>query len=53
MYLKLFRASNQAIEILISAQQECEELYCAAADSEIQVLDFMNTKNKSPDKPET
>lgn len=53
MYLKLFRASNQAIEILISAQQECEELCCAAADSEIQVLDFMNTKNKSPDKPET
>ena len=53
MYLKLFRASNQAIEILISAQQECEELYWAAADSEIQVLDFMNTKNKSPDKPET
>ena len=53
MYLKLFRASNQAIEILISAQQECEALYCAAADSEIQVLDFMNTKNKSPDKPGT
>ena len=53
MYLKLFRASNQAIEILIAAQQECEELYCVAADSEIQVLDFMNTKNKSPDKPGT
>lgn len=27
MYLKLFRATEKAINELINAQQECEELY--------------------------
>jgi hypothetical protein len=27
MYLKMLKASEQAINILIEAQQECEELY--------------------------
>lgn len=40
LYFKLFRASNQAIELLIAAQQECEELYCSAEDSDSQMLDF-------------
>lgn len=53
MYLNLFRASNQAVELLIAAQQECEDLYCSTADSELQVLDFTSTKNKSPVKPGT
>ncbi len=27
MYLKMLKASEQAINILIAAQQECEEIY--------------------------
>lgn len=30
MYLKLFRASEQAISTLIAAQRECEEMYKAS-----------------------
>ncbi len=40
LYFKLFRASNQAIELLIAAQQKCEELYCSATDPELQMLNF-------------
>ena len=32
MYLKMVRASEQAIRILVKAQQECEELYLSEAD---------------------
>ena len=28
LYLKMFRASEKAINILMEAQRECEELYC-------------------------
>ena len=32
LYLKMMRASEQAIRILAEAQQECEELYLCAGD---------------------
>lgn len=32
MYLKLFRASEKAINLLVSAQQECEEMYLSASE---------------------
>ena len=32
LYLKMMRASEQAIRTLIQAQQECEELYVSEAD---------------------
>ena len=32
LYLKMMRASEQAIRTLIRAQQECEELYVSEAD---------------------
>ncbi|HIV87010.1 MAG TPA: hypothetical protein H9896_02755 [Candidatus Pygmaiobacter gallistercoris] len=32
LYLTLFRATEQAINTLIEAQQRCEELYLAATD---------------------
>lgn len=32
MYLTMMRASEQAIQILIEAQQKCEEMYLAAGD---------------------
>ena len=34
MYLKMVRASEQAIRILIQAQQECEELYISGPEAE-------------------
>ncbi len=33
LYFKLFRASEQAIRLLIAAQQECEELYLSSTHS--------------------
>ncbi len=47
LYFKLFRASNQAVELLIEAQRECEELYCSAAEPELRMLNF--TKEKQTD----
>lgn len=38
MYLKMMRASEEAIRILIKAQRECEELYLSADEPEITVL---------------
>ena len=38
MYLKMMRASEQALRILIEAQQECEELYLSAEDEPIRIL---------------
>lgn len=38
MYLKMMRASEEAIRILIQAQQECEEMYVSAEDTELIVL---------------
>ena len=32
MYLTLFRASEEAISLLIQAQRECEELYLSASE---------------------
>lgn len=34
LYLHLFRAVTRAIDILVKAQQECEELYLAACETE-------------------
>ena len=38
MYLKLFRASEEAVNLLIAAQRECEELYMNAPDPELKIL---------------
>ncbi|WP_312940298.1 hypothetical protein [Oscillibacter sp.] len=34
LYLKLFRASEEAVNHLIAAQQECEELYLSQDEQE-------------------
>lgn len=34
MYLKMVRAAEAAMDILIRAQRECEEMYLAPADRE-------------------
>lgn len=38
MYLKMMRASEEAICILIQVQQECEEMYVSGEEAEIVVL---------------
>lgn len=32
MYLKLFRANEKAVNLLIAAQRECEEMYISETD---------------------
>ena len=34
MYLKMFRASEEAVNILIAAQRECEEMYISEEEKE-------------------
>lgn len=35
MYLKMFQASEQAVNILIEAQQVCEQLYISSPELEL------------------
>ncbi len=48
MYLKLFRASEDAVNLLISAQRECEELYLSAPeeDPQLKVIPFQELTEK-------
>ena len=39
MYLIMIQASEEAINLLIKAQQECEELYLSAREPELTLLD--------------
>ncbi len=41
MYRELFTATTKAIEILIEAQQKCEEIYISAEEKEniIRIID--------------
>ena len=43
MYLTMFRASEDAINTLIAAQQKCEELYLSMPEAEISVLTIEKT----------
>ena len=47
MYLKLFRASEQAINTLIQAQRECEELYISQPEPDLKVLSISAENKKS------
>ncbi len=48
MYLKLFRASEQAINTLIQAQRQCEELYISQGGGpELKVLPITPENEKS------
>jgi hypothetical protein len=50
MYLKLFRASEKAVNILITAQQECEELYISQPEPELKIVPLSSEKKKSEDE---
>jgi len=39
MYLTLFRASEDAINILIDAQRKCEEMFLSSPEGEITILE--------------
>jgi len=40
LYLKIFGATEQAINLLIAAQRECEELYISSEENPIKLIDF-------------
>ena len=42
MYLTLFRATEQAINTLIEAQREYEELYISDPETELRVISLPN-----------
>lgn len=44
LYLKLFRANEAAIRLLITAQQECEAYYLNHAETPITVLPNISEK---------
>ena len=46
MYLKLFRASEKAIRIIIQAQQECEALYISQPEPDLKVLSISPENKK-------
>lgn len=46
MYLTLFRATERAINLLIDAQQECEEMYLNAPETELVLLERVETEKK-------
>ncbi|MEG1758661.1 MAG: hypothetical protein RR235_09430 [Oscillospiraceae bacterium] len=47
MYLTLLRASEQAINALIQAQRECEELYISQPEPDLKVLSISAENEKS------
>lgn len=42
MYVKLFRATEKAMNVLIEAQRECEERYISAPDADFGDLQASN-----------
>lgn len=49
MYQILFKAQNEAIEILQKAQKEAEELYISEHKPTIRVLDIIRNDEKKHD----
>ena len=52
LYLVLFRASEQAIRLLIEAQQRCEELYLGAFPEEPAAGPQAERQSPAPDRGE-
>lgn len=50
MYLTLFRATEQAINTLISAQRECEEMCLSVPEPDLRVLPMPPAQEDTPDK---
>lgn len=50
MYLKMLHASEKAVNILIAAQQECEEFYISSPQAELKTLAFSSENKKGMDE---
>ncbi len=48
MYLKMVRATETALNLLINAQQECEELYISTPNSEEDIVEDYTDKENFP-----
>lgn len=48
MYHTMFKASEAAIELLIAARQECEELYVSAPEPKITLIKGSDTASDTP-----
>ena len=46
LYLKMVRASEQAVSLLTAAQKECEELYISSPEPELKIVDFSQKEQK-------
>lgn len=46
MYYTLFRASEEAINVLIEAQRRCEELYISQSEAEQKMLSVLDHKKE-------
>ncbi len=52
MYLKMMRASEAAVQLLIKCQQECEELYISAPETEVTLFPLEQvTELEATDSP--
>lgn len=49
MYRTMFKASEAAIELLIAAQRECEEIYISAPETKIVCLDALKDSDTASD----
>lgn len=49
MYLTMFRAAESAIDLLIAAQRECEELYISTTGSEENVIPISQGQKENAD----
>ena len=49
MYLHLFRETERALNILIDAQRQCEEMYINAPEPEITLLPRPEKSEDGPD----
>lgn len=47
MFRTLFQAVEQTIDILIAAQQECEELYVSSAEHQLNVIPLPEEKKNT------
>lgn len=47
MYVKMAAACEQALRLLIAAQQECEELYISASEGELRIIQKPAENKKS------
>ena len=47
----MVRASEQAVRILVKAQQECEEMYISEPETELTVLSGKETAPEPKDQP--